>query len=66
MAEGTIIAVKKDEDGLVRTVTVKPFPTPGRSITEAPRERSIHDLVLIKEIIPQPDSQDPTQENLEQ
>ena len=69
-AEATITAVKKDEDGLVRTVTVKPFPTPGRSITEAPRERSIHDLVLIKEIIPQPDSPDspesPTQENLEQ
>ena len=63
-AEGTIIAVKIDEDGLVRKVTVKPFLRPDRPITEAPRKRSIHDLVLIKEIIPQPDSpESTTQEN---
>ena len=44
----TIINVKVDQDQLVRRVTVQPHRRPGKSTTEAPRERAIHDLVLLK------------------
>ena len=45
---GVIKAVTVDKDGLVRKVTVQPHKRPGQSNYPQPRERAIHDLVLIK------------------
>ena len=47
---GTIISVTPDKDTLVRRVMVKPHKRPNQNIDPAPRERAIHDLVLIKSI----------------
>ena len=48
-AMGTIVDVKRSEDGYVRSATVKPYKKPGCSITERERDRPIHDLVLLRE-----------------
>ena len=47
---GTIISVTPDKDTLVRRVMVKPHKRPNQTLDPAPRERAIHDLVLIKSI----------------
>ena len=62
-ATGKITKIKEDKDGLVRTVTVQPFSSPDRPITEAPRERSIHDLVLVREDSALPDLKASTTQN---
>ena len=50
----------KDKDGLVRRVMVQPHQKPGQKSVPRPRERAIHDLVLLKAMtdqdIPYPDS----------
>ena len=47
---GTITETIPSRDGLVRRVIVQPHRQPGKSTTDKPRERAIHDLVLIKEL----------------
>ena len=47
---GTITQATKDKDGLVRRVMVRPDTRHDKSTTQAPRERAIHDLVLLKAI----------------
>ena len=42
--------VTPDKDTLVRRVMVKPHKRPNQTLDPAPRERAIHDLVLIKSI----------------
>ena len=46
---GTITDTYKSDDGLVRSVLVKPHRRDDKSVTEKERKRPIHDLVLIKE-----------------
>ena len=56
---GTITQTFKDKDDLVRRVIVQPHKKQGQERTPQPKERAIHDLVLIKAItakeIPGPD-----------
>ena len=47
---GTITEVITAKDGLVRRVVVQPHARKGKSITESPRERAIHDLVLLRSL----------------
>ena len=56
---GIIVAIKKSEDGHVRSATVKPYKRPGSTITERERDRPIHKLVLIQEA-PKLSESDPT------
>ena len=39
-----------DKDNLVRKVMVQPHKKPGHTVCPAPKERAIHDLVLLKAI----------------
>ena len=52
-ATGVIIASTPDKDGLVRKVTVQPYKQPGQTSNPPPKDRAIHDLVLIKAITAQ-------------
>ena len=47
---GTITEVRTAKDGLVRRVVVQPHARPGKSTTETPRERAIHDLILLRSL----------------
>ena len=47
---GTITEITTSKDGLVRRVIVQPHPRAGKSTTETPRERAIHDLVLARSL----------------
>ena len=38
------------KDGLVRRVVVQPHTRTGKSTTDAPRERAIHDLILLRSL----------------
>ena len=57
---GTIVSRTVDEDNLVRRVMVQPHKKPGQDTCPRPKERAIHDLVLLKAITaqdnPNPDS----------
>ena len=55
---GTITETITAQDGLVRRVIVQPHKRSDKSTTERPRERAIHDLVLLKEM--HTDSPNPT------
>jgi len=45
---GTITQIIPSKDGLIRRVVVKPHSREDKSTTQTPRERAVHDLVLIK------------------
>ena len=47
---GTITEVITADDGLVRRVVVQPHAREGKPTTEAPRERAIHDLILLSSL----------------
>jgi len=47
---GTITEVITADDGLVRRVVVQPHARKGKPTTEAPRERAIHDLILLSSL----------------
>ena len=57
---GTIISATVDKDNLVRKVMVQPHKKPGQNSCPKPKERAIHDLVLLKAITakdkPNPDT----------
>ena len=57
---GTIISTTVDKDNLVRKVLVQPHKKPDQNVCPKPKERAIHDLVLLKAITakdnPTPDS----------
>merc|ERR1712082_61016 len=44
---GTIISATVGKDNLVRKVIVQPHKKPGHKVCPAPKERAIHDLVLL-------------------
>ena len=48
---GVITSAVLDKDNLVRRVIVQPHKKQGQTTTPKPRERAIHDLVLIKSLI---------------
>ena len=49
---GTITIVEPDEDELIRRVMVKPFTQANKSArAEAPRERAVTELILLKEVL---------------
>ena len=47
-ATGTITSVIAGRDKLVRRVVVQPHKRPGQNVAPSPKEREIHDLVLLK------------------
>merc|ERR1712074_520308 len=47
---GTITQTFKDKDNLVRRVIVQPHKRQGQTKTPQPKERAIHDLVLLKAV----------------
>ena len=46
----TITSATKDQDNLVRRVMVQPQKKPGQKTSPEPKERAIHDLILLKAI----------------
>ena len=47
---GTIREVITAKDGLVRRVIVQPHARKGKTTTETPRERAVHDIVLLRSL----------------